>query len=104
MSRAKHPCVMTEVLRYDLTNILLGCQAAKNPRCVCFVVFDRGTFWVLPLANFYLPKNARAYLFPQCVKIHYFCSGPISVDPSRPHPTLDRCCVCVSTLWTGSFA
>ena len=25
--------------------------------------FDRGTFWVLPLAYFYPPKSARAYLF-----------------------------------------
>ena len=46
-----------------------------------FMFFDRGTFWVLPLTYFYLPKSARAYLFPQPVKIQYFCSGPISVDP-----------------------
>ena len=26
--------------------------------------FDRGTFGVLPLTYFYLPKSARAYLFP----------------------------------------
>ena len=45
---------------------------------------DRGTFWVLPLTYFYLPKSARAYLFPQSVKNHYFCSGPISVDPICP--------------------
>ena len=44
-----------------------------------FVLFDRGAFWVLPLAYSYLAKSARAYLFPQSVKIHYFCSGPISV-------------------------
>ena len=29
----------------------------------------------------YLPKSARAYLFPQSVKTRYFCSGPISVSP-----------------------
>ena len=51
-----------------------------------FMFFDRGTFWVLPLTYFYLPKSARAYLFPQSVKIHYFCSGPISVDPICPQP------------------
>ena len=45
------------------------------------VVFDRGTFWVLPLTYLYLPKSARAYLFPQSVKIHYFCSGPTSAGP-----------------------
>ena len=44
------------------------------------------TFWVLPLTYLYLPKSARAYLFPQSVKIHYFCSGPIRVDPICPQP------------------
>ena len=48
--------------------------------------FDRGTFWVLPLTYLYLPKNARAYIFPKSVKMHYFCSGPISVDPICPQP------------------
>ena len=38
--------------------------------------FLTGTFWVLPLTYFTLPKSARAYLFPQSVEIHYFCSGP----------------------------
>ena len=49
-----------------------------------FMFFGRGTFWVLPLAYFYLPKSARACLFPQSVKVHYFRSGPISVDPICP--------------------
>ena len=44
-------------------------------------LFDRGTFWVLPLTYLYITKSARAYLFPQSVKFHYFCSGPMSVDP-----------------------
>ena len=48
--------------------------------------FDRGAFWVLPLTFFYLSKSATAYLFPQPVKIPYFCSGPISVDPICPQP------------------
>ena len=30
-----------------------------------FICFDRGTFWVLPLTCFFLPKSARVYLFPQ---------------------------------------
>ena len=51
---------------------------------------DRGTFWVLPLTYFYPPGNARAYLFPQSVKIHYFCSGPVSVDPTCPQPRRHR--------------
>ena len=32
--------------------------------------------------------SSRAYLFPQSVKMHYFCSGPISVDPICPQPNL----------------
>ena len=48
--------------------------------------FDRGTFWVLPLTYFYIPKSARAYLFPKSIEIHYFCSIPISVDPICPQP------------------
>ena len=38
-------------------------------------------FWVLPLTYVYLPKSARAYLFPQSAKTHYFCSCPVSADP-----------------------
>ena len=47
---------------------------------------DRETFWVLPLTYLYLPNSARAYLFPQYVKMYYLCSGPVSVDPICPHP------------------
>ena len=50
-----------------------------------FMLFARGTFWVLLLTFLYLPRSARAYLFLQSVKLHYFCSGPISVDPICPH-------------------
>ena len=53
-----------------------------------FIFFDRGTFWVLPLTNCYLPKSARAYLSPQSDKIHYFCIGPNSVDPLCPRAIL----------------
>ena len=55
-----------------------------------FLFFGRGTFWILPLTYFYLPKSARAYPFPQSVRIHYFCSGPISVDPICPQQTYSR--------------
>ena len=52
-----------------------------------FKLFDRGTFWVLPLICVYIPKSARAYLFPPSVKAHVFCSGsPICVDPICPQP------------------
>ena len=41
---------------------------------------------MLPLTCFYIPKSARAYLFHESVKISYFCSGPISIDPICPQP------------------
>ena len=53
-----------------------------------FTSLDRGTVWVRPLTNFYLPNSARAYLFPKADKIRYFCSGPISADPICPQPRL----------------
>ena len=56
--------------------------------------FDRGTFWVLPLTYFYLPKSARAYLF-QSAKIHDLRSGPIGVDPICPQPNLFRPLSCL---------
>ena len=36
-----------------------------------------GTFWVLPLTYFYIPKGARAYLFPQSVKTHTSAAAPL---------------------------
>ena len=59
---------------------------STNGVTAIFRFFDRGTFWVLPLTYMYLPKSARACLFSQSVKVHYFCSGPISVDPICPQP------------------
>ena len=60
--------------------------SALNGVTANLIFFDRGAFWAFPLAYFYLPKSARAYLFPQYVKLNYFCSGPISVDPTCPRP------------------
>ena len=40
-----------------------------------FMFFDRVAFWVLQFTYFYLPKSARAYLFPKAVNNHDFCSG-----------------------------
>ena len=51
-----------------------------------FFFFDRGTFWVLLLTYFCLRKSARGHFFPQPVKTHYFCSGPINVEPICPQP------------------
>ena len=43
--------------------------------------FVRGTFWVLPLTYFYLPKSARAYHFSQSVKIITFAAAPLVLTP-----------------------
>ena len=43
--------------------------------------FDRGTSWVLPLTYFYLPKSARAYLFPQSVEFSTFAVAPLVLSP-----------------------
>ena len=32
------------------------------------------------------PQKCQGVPFPQSVKIHYFCSGPIGVDPICPQP------------------
>ena len=42
------------------------------------MLFDRGTFWVLPLTYVNLPKCAKTYLFPQSAKTPYFSSGPMN--------------------------
>ena len=60
-------------------------SALMGSHCRFHVFCDRGTFWVLPLTYFYL----RTYLFSQ-VKVHYFCSGPISADPVCPQPRSSR--------------
>ena len=64
-----------------------GSALMGSPQISCFLT---GTFWVLTLTYFYLPKSAMAYLFPQSVEIHYFCSGPISVHPICPQPRAAR--------------
>ena len=51
-----------------------------------FIFFDRGTFWVLPLIYFDILKSARAYLFPQSVKIHYFAAAPLVSTPLCQQP------------------
>ena len=44
--------------------------------------FDRGAFRVLPLAYFYLPKSARAYLFPNLSKLISFAAAQLAFIPS----------------------
>ena len=54
----------------------MGSAPMGSLQSSCFLL--TGTFRVLPLTCFYLPKSARAYPFPQSIKIHYFRSGPIN--------------------------
>ena len=46
-----------------------------------FMFFDRGAFWVLPLTCFYLPKSARAYLFPNLSEFIPFAAAPLALIP-----------------------
>ena len=40
-------------------------------------LFDRGTFWALPLTYFCIPKSARAYLFPQSLEFITCAEAPL---------------------------
>ena len=79
----------------------MGSALIGSLQVSCFL--DRGTFWVLPLTYFHLPKSARAYLFPQSVEIHYFCSGPISVDPVSLQPR-SPCGPGPAATWRAAWA
>ena len=46
-----------------------------------FMFFDRGTFRVLRLTYFYLPKSARAHLFPNLSKFITFAAAPLVLTP-----------------------
>ena len=50
-----------------------------------FTLFDRGTFWVLPLTYFYISQSARAYLFPNLSKIITFGVDPICPQPNTSY-------------------
>ena len=65
----------------------MGSALMGSLQISCFV--DRGFFWVPICQNLSISVNF-AYLFPQSVKINYFCSDPISVDPICPQPTSAR--------------
>ena len=64
----------------------MGSALTGSTMPAIFRFVDRGTFWVLPLTYFDLPKSSRVYLFPQSVRIHYFFSDPVSVEPICPQP------------------
>ena len=57
----------------------------KWGRCI-FLCFLTGTFWGTPINLFLSSQKCQGVPFPQSVKIPYFCSGPISVDPICPQP------------------
>ena len=46
-----------------------------------FMLFDRGTFWVLPLTHFCLPNSARAYLFSNLSEFITFAAAPLVLTP-----------------------
>ena len=50
---------------------------STNEVTAYFMFFDRGTFWVLPLTCFYLPKRAQAYFFPNRSTIITFAAAPL---------------------------
>ncbi len=64
--------VIVMIMIIMIVNISAGIRkgtngVSTNGVTANFMFFDRGTFWVLPLTYFYLPKSARAYLFyPIC--------------------------------------
>ena len=45
-----------------------------------FMFFDRDLLCT-PVNLLLYSQSARAYLFPQSVKNHYFCSGPLVLTP-----------------------
>ena len=71
---------------YCYINILLLIIISIIGVTANFMFFDKGTFWVLLSIYFYLPEVPGRTFFHQSVEIHYFCSGPISVDPVCPQP------------------
>ena len=65
----------------ELGKGLMGSALMGSLRIPC--LFDRGTFWVLPLTYFCLPKSANTYLFPPiCQNVHYlFAAAPLVLTP-----------------------
>ena len=50
-----------------------------------FMFFDRD-FLGTPINLLLSSQKWQGVFFSQAVKIHYFCSGPMGVDPIRPQP------------------
>ena len=66
----------------------MGSALMGSLQISCF--FDRGTFLVLSLTYFYLPESARAYLFPQSVKIITFAAAPLVLTPFARNQIVTR--------------
>ena len=73
------PYLITEPLQ----GLRRGTNGVGTNGVTAIFIFDRGTFWV-PICQNLSKSITSAYLFPQSVKIHYICSGPIRVDPICP--------------------
>ena len=54
---------------------------STNGVTATFMLLDRGTFWVLPLTFFYLPKSARVCRFTQSVKFMTSAAAPLVLTP-----------------------
>ena len=77
--RSRRPCCLTlrqaSLGKGQMGSALVYGVAAN---CTCF---DRTFFCVLPLTCLYLPKSARAYLFPQSVKLVTLPAAPLVLTP-----------------------
>ena len=65
-----------------------------------FVSVDGGTFWALPLTYVYIPRSARAYLFPQSVKSVTFAAAPLSGISKRGFSRYGFCMA--GSVWSKS--
>ena len=50
--------------------------------------FDRGTFWVLPIIYFYLPKVPGRTFFPNLSKLITFAAAPLVLTPFVRNQTI----------------
>ena len=68
--------------------IIIGTNGVStNGFTADFMCFGKGTFWVLPLTYFYLPKSARAHLFPPNLSnLITSAVAPLVLTQIRPQP------------------
>ena len=81
-----------DTLRVSLGKGHLGSALRGSLQVSCLLTEGfRGT--PVNLLVYDICTSDRAHLFPQSVKLSFFCSGPISVEPICPQPSL-----CARTL------